>query len=170
LRLVVEVVDQLVDIYNGTIENKHGKKKNCKNVNSPKHKHITEVLDALALFCEWREEALKTRKDSNLFIPYTSFDDLCSMVFGLVGVAQTYLRDDGSPTMVQRRGSTHVLEHVFGHLRDRERNFTIKDGRQGVAAEAAICQNTIGGNNRNAPHEGYSLEQLYEPMPAVKKN
>jgi hypothetical protein len=59
------------------------------------------VLDALALFCEWREEAIKMRKDSNLFIPYTSFDDLCSMVFGLVGVAQTYLCDDGSLTMVQ---------------------------------------------------------------------
>jgi hypothetical protein len=65
---------------------------------------------------------------------------------------------------------TDVLEHVFGHLCDREQNFTIKDGRQGVAAGAAIRQNTIGGNNRNAPHEGYSLEQLYEPMPAVKKN
>jgi hypothetical protein len=92
------------------------------------------------------------------------------MVFGLVGVAQTYLCDDGSLTMVQWRGSTDVLDHVFGHLRDREWNFTIKDGRQGVAAGAAIHQNTIGGNNRNSPHEGYSLEQLYKPMLAVKKN
>jgi hypothetical protein len=136
---ILEVVDLLVDIFNGTVENKRGKKKNCENVNSPNHKHITQVLDALVLFSEWREEALKMRKDSNLFIPYTSFDDLCLMVFGLVGVAQTYLQADAELTMVQRRGSTDVLDHVFAHLCNRERNFTAKDGRQGVGSAAAIC-------------------------------
>jgi hypothetical protein len=86
------------------------------------------------------------------------------MVFGLVGVAQTYLQADAELTMVQRRGSTDVLEHVFAHLRNRERNFTAKDGRQGVGSAAAIRQNTIGGNSSNAPHEGYDFEELYESM------
>jgi hypothetical protein len=161
---ILEVVDLLVDIFNVTVKNKRRKKKNCENVNSPNHKHITQVLDALVLFSKWREEALKTRKDSNLFIPYTSFDNLCLMVFGLVGVAQTYLQADAELTMVQRHGSTDVLEHVFAHLRNRGRNFTAKDGQQGVGSAAAIHQNTIGGNNSNAPHEGYDFEELYESM------
>jgi hypothetical protein len=77
-------------------------------------------------FSEWRAKA-KELKNSNLFIPYTSFDDLCFMVFGLVGVAQTYLKNDGSRTMVQRQGNTDVLEHCFAHIHQHERKFNIQD-------------------------------------------
>jgi hypothetical protein len=119
LRKIIGKVDRLVDIFNGTRVNDKNVPKGCENVNSPSHRHIEEVLDILALFNEWHLEA-KAKKDSNLFIPYTSFDDLCSMVFGLVGIAQTYLRADGSLTMVQRQGNTDVLEHAFAHIRQRE--------------------------------------------------
>lgn len=163
LREIIEKVDRVVDIFNGTVENRRGEKKGCENINSPTHKHVVELLDILALFSEWRAEA-KELKNSDLFIPYTSFDDLCSMVFGLVGVAQTYLKADGSRTMVQRRGNTDVLEHCFAHIRQHERNFNVQDGRRGVARGAARRLNSYGGNNKNAPHEDQDYNTLMAPL------
>lgn len=168
LREIIGKVDRLVDVFNGTKENKQKEDKGCENLNAPNHRHVTESLDILTLFCEWKAEA-QALEDSSTFMPYTSFDDLCSMVFGLVGMAQKYLHQDGSRTMVQRRGNTDVLEHAFAHLRARERNFNIAQGRQGVAQAQGVRQNALGGNNRNAPHEGHNVKQLYEALPVQKK-
>ncbi len=71
--------------------------------------------------------------------------------------------------MVQRHGNTDVLEHSFSHICNRERNFTIPQGHQGVAQGGANHQNNIGGNNRNAPWEGHCLEDLMEPIALAKK-
>jgi hypothetical protein len=166
LRKIIGKVDRLVDIFNGTRVNDKNVPKGCENVNSPSHRHIEEVLDILALFNEWRLEA-KAKKDSNLFIPYTSFDNLCSMVFGLVGIAQTYLRADGSLTMVQHRGNTDVLEHAFAHIRQRERNFNVAQGRQCVGQGAARRQHGYSGNNCSAPHEGIDFKSMMEPLPST---
>ena len=168
LRRIIEKVDRLVDIFNGTKENKQKVPKGCENVNSPSHDHLGEVLDILALFNEWRLEA-KAKNNANLFIPYTSFDDLCSMIFGLVGVAQMYLKNDCSHTMVQRHGNTDVLEHCFAHIRQRESNFDVATGRQCVAQGASKRLHGMKGNNRGAPYEGMNLNSLNEPLPKTKK-
>ena len=45
--------------------------------------------DKLEIFSEWRSEAGKNTED---FIPWQSYKDLCSLVFVVVGFAKTYLK------------------------------------------------------------------------------
>jgi hypothetical protein len=144
---IIEKIDHFVDIFNDTVENKQGVEKHCKNLNSPKHMYIDELLATLALFNEWTLEA-KEKKNAKLSILYTSFDDLCSMVFSLVGIAQTYLKEDCSCIMVQRCGNTDVLEHCFAHIHQKEWNFNISHGCQAVGQGASNQLHSLGGNDR----------------------
>jgi hypothetical protein len=149
LRRVIVKVDRLVDICNGTRENHKGVKKGCHNLNSPKHPLVKELLDILALFAKWKGEA---GRDTKRFIPWQSYEDLCWIVFGFVGLAQTYLSEDFTRRLVQRRGSTDVLEHLFGNIRAMASAFDCGQARRLVATGEGMRQ-ASQGNNRAAPKD-----------------
>jgi hypothetical protein len=96
--LIISKVDHLVDIFNGTVKNKNDEPKGCENLNSPSHALLQEVVDILSLFTEWKAEAESNKKGKGggNFIPWQLYEDLYFMIFGMVGVAQRYLKEDES--------------------------------------------------------------------------
>ena len=85
---VIKKVDRLVDICNNTSMSNRNEFKGCEMINSPDHFHLEELFDILELFSEWRAEAGKNQEE---FITWQSYEDLCWLVFGIVGMAKTYL-------------------------------------------------------------------------------
>ncbi len=63
----------------------------------------------------------------------------------------------------------HLYYHAFSRLLNREREFTVGTGHPGVGQGGAMHHNTVEGNNKNASIDGYSLDQLMEPIALVKK-
>jgi hypothetical protein len=100
---------------NGTWENnRHVFKKKCTKIHSPNHPHLDELLDVVRLFYRWKKEV---GKEKELFIPETTFEDLCWMVFAVVGVAKEYLDKDESLVMPQKKSGSDVCENHFGNIR-----------------------------------------------------
>jgi hypothetical protein len=89
------------------------------------------------------------------------------MVFGMVGVNQTYLNVDESRRLVQRRGNTDVAKHDFGNIRSHTREF---DHLQGCRLQANANANrlaNVNGNNSHAPGANqklFSVALLNAPM------
>ena len=86
----------------------------CKCINSPTHPHLYELLDILQVFIEWKKEA---GKDNKKYITWQSSEDISWLVFGIVGIAHTYLREDKSCTTKQRSAGTDDCEHEFAHIK-----------------------------------------------------
>jgi hypothetical protein len=66
LREVINKVDRMVDIFNGTVENKKVEQNSCGNLNSPSHPLLQEVHD----ITEWKVESGIDR-----FIPWQLYED-----------------------------------------------------------------------------------------------
>lgn len=160
---LIKRVDRLVDIFNGTRQSKrNGQDKGCENIDCRKHPLLKELLETLCIFAKWKKES---GMNSSHFIPYTLYDDLCSMVFGLVGLSQMYLSDvKGTHRLVQRRGNTDVNEHLFGHVRAREREFTLDQARRFTSKANGMRLNGFvfgqRGNNRDAATQKYSWSKI----------
>ena len=123
-------IDRLVDIWNNTDINNRKEVKGCEMINSPDHFHLEELLSIFDVFCEWRNEAEKNKEE---FITWQSFEDLSWLIFGIIGIARTYLKKDKSRTMVQRKGGSDVCENEFAGVRERNPKPTILNARQTVA-------------------------------------
>ncbi|KAL7524454.1 hypothetical protein ACHAXR_000576, partial [Thalassiosira sp. AJA248-18] len=108
-----EDIDELVDIINAT-RVKNGKNLNVGFIDKPDHRHIYELFSILQLFEEWRED---TEGFTHEFITRQTWMDLCWMVFGMAGVACTYLKKDGSRQIHQGRSGSDVCEHFFAKIR-----------------------------------------------------
>jgi hypothetical protein len=113
------------------------------------------------------KEIYNSIQEKDFVDAFKAAEDLCLMIFGLVGLAQTYLKEDKSRKLVQRRGNTDVLEHLFAHMRAKEREFTVLQGRQFLGLGAGIRQ-AVAGNNSKAPKGKRTLKELYAPMPFKK--
>jgi hypothetical protein len=89
--LVFDKLDRLVDIMNATrSSNKNAKRpQNCHDINSLSHPHSNELLNILAVFYDWRLEA---GDDTDSFVPLTTYEDLCWIIFAVVGVGNTHLK------------------------------------------------------------------------------
>ena len=132
---VIEIftaVNRLVDIMNGKAMNGN-KFLDVELIDQPTHRHTEELLKILKLFTEWKVECKKYPKK---FITRESYEDLCWMVFGVVGIACTYLKEDGSCKMHQGRSGTDPLEHLFCKLRSKNSNGTQLDYNQGISTES----------------------------------
>ena len=119
--------------------NSRGVYKGCKELNSPQHKHLTELLDILEVFAEWKAEA----KAKANFIPLQSYEDLIHLVTTNVGIATVYLREDKSRVMVQRRGGSDDCEHEFGGIRERNDKPSALDVQQSVARRTGTKTSTF---------------------------
>ena len=113
LREVLEKVDRLIGICNNTDMSTQGEYKNCECLDSSTHCHINELIDIFIIFAEWKEVA---GKDKKKFILWQSYQDLAWLVFGLIGLARTYLKEDKSRVVVQWRGGTDHCEHEFTRI------------------------------------------------------
>ena len=117
----------MVDICNATGMSNRGEFKGCEIINSPKHKHLQELINILLIFCEWKHEAGTDEKKD---ISWQSHEDLCWLVFGIVGKAVTYLKEDKSRTMNQHADGTDDCEHEFAHMKGKNNKPTQKDCRE----------------------------------------
>jgi hypothetical protein len=130
---IFDKVDRLVDIINAT-RVKNGKDLKVEFINSPQHRHILELFSVLQLFEEWKSDA---GGFTNHFITRQTYEDLKWMVFGLAGVACTYLNNDKSKQLNQSRSGSDVCEHCFAKLRQGSSNSTAAQLNQKLSKIAA---------------------------------
>jgi hypothetical protein len=62
-------------------------KNGCNNIHTPTHIHLNQLLDAVKVFHKWK----KNCEEKEHFVPESTCEDLCWMVFAVVGVAKTYV-------------------------------------------------------------------------------
>ena len=90
-------------------------------------------------YSEWKAES-KTKAN---FIRYQSYEDLILLCTTMIGIATTYLKEDKSRVMVQRRGGSGGCEHEFGGIREKNDKPTALDVQQGVARRTGTKTSTF---------------------------
>ena len=79
-----------------------------------------------------------------------SYENLTWMVFSVIGVATTFLEEDGSKMFDQGRSGSDVLEHHFSNIRSKYPSATLYNCEIGTANAQACRSNTFntksGGN------------------------
>jgi hypothetical protein len=166
---VISKLDRLIDIMNGTWENNRHVFKKCTNIHSPNHPHLDELLDVVRLFYRWKKEV---GKEKELFIPETTFEDLCWMVFAVVGVAKEYLDKDESLVMLQKKSGSDVCENHFGNIRAQGAKPSAITAQQLTARGEAMRSNTFSGKSkRNTSHipKRYRKDELNQPLERNKR-
>eukprot|EP00985_Skeletonema_marinoi_P022331 scaffold14262_cov240-Skeletonema_marinoi.AAC.2 len=85
-------------------------KKDCVNINSSTHIHVYELFDFVKFHHMWREQspALDNRW---LYLPESTYEDLCWTAIGTALIAMTHLPE--GETMAQSRGGSDHLEESF---------------------------------------------------------
>ena len=108
-KIIIYYIDRFVDIMNGT-------KKGCTCIDSKNHRHLKELLDVVTIFTEWKNKEAGKNKDA--FIPMSTYEDLCWVVFSTVGIARHQLPNQGV-VLVQKRAGSDVCEHQFSKSRQK---------------------------------------------------
>ena len=129
LLIIIDKLDRLIDIWNGN------RSKGCECINSRKHNHIQELREILDTFNEWKHQCTNVKVK---FIPEQSWEDLCWLVYGIEGVATTYLFEETSRVMVQRRGGSDVCENMFAEIRFANQRPTGEQASQVVARRSGF--------------------------------
>ena len=122
LQELCKKVDRLVDICNSKEE------KHCHAIKSASDPHIYELLDILLWFAEWQQglaaSGLDEKQQALSFLPTPCWEDLQSLVFGLVGLSVCYLSrglkanaGKSDAILICRRVQQDILEHHFAQLR-----------------------------------------------------
>ena len=127
--IIIDKLDRLIDIWNGN------RSKGCECINSRKHNHIQELREILDTFNEWKHQCTNVKVE---FIPEQSWEDLCWLVYGIEGVATTYLFEETSRVMVQRRGGSDVCENMFAEIRFANQRPTGEQASQVVARRSGF--------------------------------
>ena len=102
-------------------------------------------MEILELFCEWR---LETKHDKNNFLPWQTFDDLYHLVMGIVGVSITYLKENGSNVLVQRRSGSDDVENEIAGVRERNAKPTALDVCQSIARRSGFRSSLFNAVNK----------------------
>ena len=110
---IIAAVNRL-DIMNG-VWFKNGKDKEVYLIDSPQHTHIFELFDILRLFKDWKNN---TDEFAHEFITRQTYEDSVWMVFGVTGIACTYLGKDESIVFHQGRSGSDVCELFFAMICD----------------------------------------------------
>ena len=118
---VLERIDRLVDICNARLD------RGAECLNCPQHKQIFELFSVLQLFEEWKKQVGGFTSE---FITRQTYEDLQWLIFGMVGVSCTYLKEDKSRWMNQRRGGSDVCEHFFAKVRQNNTLPTLQQCRE----------------------------------------
>ena len=162
---VVKKLDQMIDIMNAKGFHRN-KKKEGEVINSPKHRHLKELLNLLVLFTEWKREAGSLKFH---FITRESYEDMSWMVFAVVGVASTYLKTDSSRRFDQGRSGSDCCEHHFANIRMRYQSASLIDCEVGTANAQTSRSNTFTTKS-NASTAGTRKETRNELLaPIIRK-
>jgi len=157
-------VDRLVDICNGYgVEQKtHSKRfRNAGPIDKPRHEMVLELLKILQLFESWKDQCGGFKKT---YLTRQTHEDLRWLIFGIVGYAALYLKEDGSIVVDQGRFGSDTMEHLFALIRMGNSNPTQEQANaelSRVGANNAVLEanmfrtrgtNTVGGQ---VPPESY---------------
>ena len=164
---IIDKLDETVDIMNAKSEH-NGVRKKGRIINSPKHKHLMELLELLSLFTSWKKEAGAFKERT---ITSESYEDLTWMVFSVVGVATTFLEEDGSQMFDQGRSGSDVLEHHFSNICSKFPSAILQNCEIGTANAQACRSNTFntksGGNTAGSRNE--TVQELFGDIVRKKK-
>jgi hypothetical protein len=167
LRELLDKMDRLVDIINCTRMN-GTRFKGCEPIDAPSHPHVLELLNIAAYLEDWRKEC---GGFTNEFITRETFEDLCWTIFGIVGVALFYLKEDKSRVMYQRRSGSDICEHHFSLIRSGSVNPTIDTCRQASARSNSATDSFLFRTNSKANSGGAkrSPEEYLRPLAKKEK-
>ena len=94
---IISTLDRMVDLINTqSVHNSVPKDRHI--IHKPTHCHLMKLLDTLKIFTAWKKEAENDKE--HVIIP-ESYEDMTLMIYTVVGVAVTYLSDDGSKKVDQ---------------------------------------------------------------------
>lgn len=158
IKAVINVVDPLVDISNGTPE------KGCENISSATHRHLEELLNVVRLFTEWKNEAGKNKQH---FIPVSTYEDLCWVCFSIIGIAKTHL--PVGRAMVHKRLGSDVCEKTFGKSRGKNANGTAQDYRGILGHIQAAGTNSFANHSKTNAGGDTSMRQSEVMAPVPKR-
>jgi len=131
-KVIIKHTDRFADMMNGA-------NKGCTTcIDSKKHQHLKELLDAVMIFTEWKDEA---GKNKDAFVPMSTCEDLCWVVFSMVCIARHQLPTQGG-VLVQKRAGSDVCEHQFSKSTAKNANRTAEDHRH-ILAHAQGMANTF---------------------------
>jgi hypothetical protein len=164
--LVFDKLDRLVDIIKATrSSNKNAKRPaKCHYINLPSHPHLNELLNILAVFYDWRLEA---GDDKDSFVPLTTYEDLCWIIFAVVGVGKTHLLDDKTRIMLKNISGTDICDKHFCNIRNQFDQPAVDNYRQGTGRSQAVRSNTVNGKdkgNTSGVAKHYRFDELNLPV------
>lgn len=99
-------------------------KNGCVNIDSSTHPHVHELLDFAKFHHMWREQA-KAVNNRWLYLPESTYQDLCWAAVGTALIAMTHLPE--GETMVQSRGGSDHLEESFCMAKNKNSCATAQD-------------------------------------------
>ena len=161
---VIDKIDRLVDICNTR------KDRGVECLNCPQHPHVFELFSILQLFEEWRKEAGGFNEK---FITRQTYEDLQWLVFGMVGIACYYLKDNKSRWMNQKNGGSDPCEHFFAKTRQVNPLPTLKQCREITSKLSGVkigTSNMFTFNSKNNTGGVKREHEMYiEKVPHRKK-
>jgi hypothetical protein len=166
LRKFLLLFDRVVDIMNAHNKGHDG-------IDGKDHKDLKHLLDVVRYVEKWRQEVEAKANESdinqsNKFLPFTTYEDLVWMTFGVAYLVHKYCGDTQSTYFKIDLGGfgSDCCEYRFGNLKHRYTNrLTIKNANYGTFASECInaqpfnaknCGNTSG--NKLLKTAGFSTD------------
>ena len=169
LQEIVEKVDRFIDICNNIDISPKREWKGREMIDIPTHHHLDELFEIFIFFAEWKKESGKNKTN---FISWQSYQDMAWLVFGLIGKVKTYLKEDKSRTMVQRREGTDDCEHDFAGIRSRNSRPSALDARQYTAKRSGHRNahwNVRGAKNNSGGSNVIYTDEILAPLTKKSK-
>ena len=169
VRTLCEKLNRLVDILNSTTE-----KNDIEFVKGPDHRHLDELMDTLAWFCEWKSKlaasGLTEKEKKASFFPDECWADLQSLVLGFVCACKFYLAKYGASgaLMIARRCSQDIVEHHFSHVRACRKSGSAVDAAQALAATGTAAARRANGVSRGSHSRAPASERGFDTLWAKK--
>ena len=131
---------------------------------------MLELLKTLQLLEQWRKEC---GGYNNKFITWQTHEDLRWLVFGIVGYAALYLKNDGSEVADQGRFGSDSMEHLFALIRAGNSNPTNEQANQELsrvgANNAVLEANMFRRKGTNTGGAQVSLSSYVADLPTKNK-
>jgi hypothetical protein len=101
------------------------------------------------------------------FVPLITYEDLCWIIFAVVGVGKKHLLNDKTRIMLQRLSGTVIWEKHFCNIRNQFDQPAVDNCRQGTAHSQAVRSNTFNGKykgNTSGVANHYRFDELNLPV------
>ena len=106
-------INRLVDIMNNTYVSNRDEKRLPNDWLSWSLSY-TRTFRHHGFFWKWKDEA---QNNDESFITWQYHEDLSWLIYSTIGIARTYLKEDKSRRMCQRKSDTDDCEHEFASSR-----------------------------------------------------